>query len=206
MITNGYVTEAAFRAAIGDTSSSQQGLIETAIQTASRRIDAICGRRFWKDASATARTFSPLTPEIVLIDDVSSTAGLVVASDTQDDGTYDQSWTLSTDYVVAPRNQLVAGLAWPITELRTVGRVTKYWPPRSARGSVRVTAVWGWPSVPDAVQTAALLVAKDLFKRPESLTGGYIGLDGWGPARLREDPAVMEMLRPFIAADLFFVA
>jgi hypothetical protein len=202
-ITNGYVTEAQFRAAIGDSSSVQQSTIEIAIQTASRRIDALCGRRFYKDTNATVRYYDRVNEVLVEVDDFWTTSGLIVEVDTGDDGVYEQSWTINTDFEVLPVNGLVGALPWPYTGLHALS--TLWFTASSGRKAIKVTAKWGWAAVPDAVQMATLLIAKDLYKRPESLAGGYVGLDGWGPARLREDPAVMEMLRPFVAANLFFV-
>jgi hypothetical protein len=202
-ITNGYLTEAQFRAAIGDSSSVQQSTIEIAIQTASRRVDALCGRRFYLDANASARYFNPFDGVICFVDDIGSLTGLTVYADPTDSGTWDQEWTVTTDFTVGPLNLLSGGLAWCYTDLRAVG--TKLWPAPGPRGTVKVTAKWGWPAVPDAISMATLLIAKDLYKRPESLTGGYIGIDGWGPARIREDPAVMDMLRPYVFPSRFFV-
>jgi hypothetical protein len=203
-ITNGYVTEPVFRAAIGDSSSVQQSTIEQAIQTASRQVDAHCGRRFYLDANTSVRYFNRDTATVVGVDDIATTTGLTVYGDPGDDGTWEEQWTITTDFIVSPVNGLIGSLAWPTVELVAVGNST--WPTPGRRGTVKVTAKWGWSAVPDAVQMATLLIAKDLFKRPESLTGGYIGIDGWGPARIREDPAVMEMLRPFVHPSKFFVA
>lgn len=202
-IVNGYVTEAQFRAAIGDSSSVQQSTIETAIQTASRRVDALCGRRFYLDANTSARYFNPIDGLTLFVDDFGSLTGLTVYADLSNSGVWDQEWTITTDFTVGPLNGLVDGLAWANTELRAVG--SKYWPASAPRGAVKVTAKWGWPTVPDVISMATLLIAKDLYKRPESLTGGYVGLDGWGPARIREDPAVMDMIRPYVAPARFFV-
>lgn len=202
-ITNGYITEAQFRAAIGDSSSVQQSTIETAIETASRRVDTMCGRRFYYDTGVSARYFNPLSPFICEVDDFGTTTGLIVEVDTDDNGTWEQSWTITTDFVVAPLNGLVSGQPWPYNELRAVS--TKLWAPAMPRGAVKVTARWGWATVPQPVAMATMLVAKDLYKRPESLTGGYIGVDGWGPARIREDPSVMDMLRPYVRPSQFFV-
>jgi hypothetical protein len=203
-ITNGYISERTFRDAIGDTSTVQQATIERSIETASRQVDAHCGRRFYKDTAATDRYYNRDTAAVVRIDDFWTTTGLVVAADPGDDGTWEESWTITTDFVAGPINGIMDGLPWPYVELAAVGNKT--WPPDGLRGTIKVTAKWGWASVPDAIQMATLLIAKDLFKRPESLTGGYVGLDGWGPARIREDPAVMQMLRPYVASTRFFVA
>ena len=54
--------------------------IEQAIEAASREIDAYCGRRFWQDGTATARTYYADTPRIACVDDIATTTGLVVAA------------------------------------------------------------------------------------------------------------------------------
>jgi hypothetical protein len=202
-IVNGYVSEAMFRAAIGDTSSGQQAAIQAAIQTASRLVDSICGRRFYKDTAATVRYYDTFSGADLNVDDFWTTTSLVVETDDGDDGTYDTAWTIATDYEVRPTNGLNNALPWPYTSLRAVG--SKNWPLSGRRHAIKVTAKWGWSAVPDAVMTATILLAKDHYKRPESLTGGYIGIDGWGPARIREDPAIVNLLRPYIHSDVIFV-
>lgn len=203
-IQNGYISEADFRGAIGDNSASQQGTIQTAIQMASRRVDAICGRRFWKDTAASTRYYNATDALTVHVDDFWTTTGLVVATDSTDSGTYTETWTANTDYEPRPINGINNALPWPYTSLCAVG--FKNWPGAGRRYSIAITAKWGWSAVPDAVATATTLLAKDLWKRPESLTGGYIGIDGWGPARIREDPAVVDLLRPYISAAVIFIA
>jgi len=170
--------------------STRDGLLQIALAAASRSVDKYCGRRFYADKTATAREYRTVRAvtcdadgEALFIDDLSSTTSLVV--EVGNDG---QTWTAVTDYSTEPDNALVQN--WPITGLR---RRLSYW--TAAR--VRVTGLWGWPSIPDEVSQATLLQASRLFNRrksPEGITGN----SEWGLVRVtRVDPDVASLLQPY---------
>lgn len=180
---------------IGDSDDDSELLI--ALSAASSWVTSFCGRDFNKAASATARVFyaSP-TASVVWVDDISSTTGLIVKTDTSGDGTFDTTWS-ATDYQLEPLNGVSFGLTgWPYTVIRSVG--SRVWP-NHARSGVEVTAAWGWPAVPDRVKQATLIMAARLYKRrfsPEGVLGGF---DAFGPVRVgtRLDPDVEAMLSIF---------
>jgi hypothetical protein len=63
---------------------------------------------------------------------------------------------------------------------------------------VRVTARWGWPSVPDGVAQAAALLAARLYRRKDS-PEGVLGSSEWGAVRVaRFDPDVEGLIAPYI--------
>lgn len=68
--------------------TSDDDMLQDALESASREIDKFCGRRFYADATATARTFYPTDFCRVKVDDFYDTASLVVKTDTGDSGTY----------------------------------------------------------------------------------------------------------------------
>ena len=83
--------------------------IADAIGSASRSIDAYCGRVFYKDTTATARVYWPrwdydLGGYVVDLDpDVWSITS--VKHDSGDDGTYETTWTNPANYLTLPTQQ-----------------------------------------------------------------------------------------------------
>lgn len=192
---NGYCTLEEFRAYARETTTvtADDSEYEAVIESASRWIDDYCGRRFYQDASATARVFHATDYTTVCVDDVSTTTGLVVESDTGNDGTY-SSTISSSDYQLEPLNGVVDGISgWPYTRIvlleapwfRTSGR----------RAGVQVTARWGWAAVPDAVNLACKVIALEHFRLRDA-PFGVVGFEEFG-MRLRDNMRVTGLLQRF---------
>lgn len=194
MAVTEYITLAQLKEALRRPGAVEDGddLLELHIRAASRGIDDHTGRRFWIDDAASARTFRPMAASVwdgdghlLLVDDIAVTTGLVVES-----GSVSGGWSAVTDYEVYPDNALSKNKA--ITGLR----VQSGWPCYSG-ARVRITAVWGWPEVPDVVEQAALIQATRLSKRKDS-PEGVIGSAEWGGMRLAKlDPDVKELLKDY---------
>ena len=179
-ITNGYITLANLKTYLKIDDSVDDTILESIIESASRSIDRIANRRFYADASATARTYRAVGNMRVQIDDVSSTTGLIVKTDPNGTGTYQTTFTINSDFIVEPTNAIALGR--PITTITIVGGTAfslpvNYWP------QVQVTAKWGWPSVPDDVEQATYILSADLYKRRDSI-GGVLGLSELGAIRM----------------------
>lgn len=164
------------------------------IRSASRAVERHCGRTFWR-STATTRTFHADSYSGVRVDDIATAAGLVVATDDDADGVFEQTWTVSTDFALEPVNALADGR--PATQVVAVGDLR--FPVAAARASVQVTAIFGWPAVPDEVREATLIKAARLFRRkdtPEGVAGG----GDFGVVRISrwEDPDVVMLLAPFV--------
>jgi hypothetical protein len=191
-----YATRAELAAAfrIGDADDDDQ--LDLAITAASQWVTQYCDRDFNQADSATARTFHAFSSGMVWVDDISTTTGLLVATDDGDDGTYETLW-VSTDYQLEPLNGMVGGLTgWPYTHIRAVGE--SVYPTGVDRPAVQITARWGWPAVPAAVKQATLILAARLYKRRDSAEGVLAGFD-FGPVRVgtRLDPDVEMLLSPY---------
>lgn len=190
-----YTSLEALKDYLGISDTGRDTLLTQAILGASRGIDAHCGRRFYLDAVASARTYRPVgrvvrgaDGEALLVDDIASTTGLVVETGVAGGST----WTAVTDYEVEPENALVRGVA--ITALRRVGGS---WA-GSASARLRVTARWGWPATPDVVGHAALIQAARLYRRKDS-PEGVTGSAEWGVIRLsRIDPDVQALVKDLV--------
>lgn len=160
-----------------------------------RAIERYCGRQFNDAGSATARKYVPDTWNRVCVDDFSTTTGLVVKSDTGNDGNY--TTTISSSYYSPwPFNTTVAGqTGYPYREIRLHnGQQFVY---HGHRPTVEVTAQWGWAAVPADVKTAALIWAAKVFGRKFS-HNGVIGFGEFVVRVGREvDPDVKELLAPY---------
>jgi hypothetical protein len=194
-IANGYCTAPQVREQVGDPGSNvSDALIERAINTASRAIEKHCGRRFWLDATATARDYRPRETDLALVDDIGSPSGLTVATDVSGAGTFSEAWAAS-DYALAPSAQ-DDGSAWSWWCLTAIG--TRALPVSPVRATLRVTALWGWSAVPDDVTEACIIKASALLAR-RTAPLGIAGFDGFGPVRISRfgDPDIMGLLAPF---------
>lgn len=203
-ITNGYITLAELKSymkpSIGDSSDDTE--LEYAVEAASRMIDQHCRRRFYADTSATARTYRAEWVDKIYVDDISTLTGLLVSTDTTDNGTFDRSWTVSTDFEMEPLQAIgPGGETWAYTTIRAVGTSYRF-PTGGRRPRVQVTATWGWPAVPDAVRQACFVQSARLFRRagsPEGVIGGFVS--DVGPIRVgtRLDPDVAMLLTGYVA-------
>ena len=185
-ITNGYTTLASMKNFLSIVDSTDDTLLEGLIESASRSIDRIANRRFYADSSASARSYRANNNVFVYVDDISSTTGLVVKTDDDGDGTFETTLTINTDFLVDPLT--ASALGRPFTQLTMVNTLN-VWPvypglfSNGLRPGVEVTAKWGWPSVPDDIETSCQILTADLYKRKDS-PGGILGLGDLGAIRM----------------------
>ena len=205
-ITNGYATLAEFQAYTGMSTltAAETTSIEKGIEAASRSIDRIANRRFYQDSVATARLYRPTDFYRLIVDDISTTSSLVVALDATGNGSYTDTLTLNTDYILDPVNAASKGR--PYTMITLVGGTlgTKLWPfPTNFRPGVQVTARWGWPAIPDDIVEATLILSADYMKRASSV-GGVVGLSELGAIRMsplgRDISAIVRAYRREVVA------
>lgn len=192
-MTDPYVSLDLLKEALKISDAGRDNLLTQALDAACRGIDQHCGRRFYPDTAATTRTYSTRDRVItrddldeLLVDDIATTTDLAVETGTT--GAYTALDLADLDY--GPDNAVARGHA--ITGiLATKGG----WP---SRYRVRVTARWGWPTVPDEVAQAALIQAARLYRRKDS-PEGVVGSSEWGVVRVtRLDPDVQALLQPYV--------
>ena len=191
-ITNGYATLAEAKARLGIplADTADDAVLEAIVEAASRSIDRYTGRRFYQSASQ-ARYFTAANAVSVLTDDfVTVTA---VATDLNLDRTWSNVITLS-DLEPTPLNAQVYGEPYTSLRLKPLAAQSL----ELERDAVKVTAVWGWPAIPDAVNEATLLLTSRLFRRkdaPFGITGG--GEVGTQVAIRASDPDIRSLLDPY---------
>ena len=185
-IVNGYATLTQIKAYMSISDNTDNDLLEDLVESASRSIDRIANRRFYLDSSASARLYRAYSNIFVFVDDIGTTSSLVVAMDEDGSGTYSKTLTLNTDYILDPLTS--QSLNRPFTQLTMVSN-TESWPifpgitSNGLRPGVQVTARWGWPSVPDDINMACLILTADLYKRKDA-PGGILGLGDLGVVRM----------------------
>lgn len=179
-ITNGYTTLASIKNYLGITDSIDDTLLEDIVESASRSIDRIANRYFYLDATATQHFYRTSDAYSLIVDDIGSLTGLIITLDTAGTGTFSTSVTINTDFLMEPLNS--AGLGRPFTNVTMVGaQLFPY--PLNLRPGISVVAKWGWPSVPDDITQATLILGADLYKRKDSV-GGVLGLSELGAIRM----------------------
>lgn len=197
-----YATVASLKSRFADTVTTDDAEYHQACFSASRAIEQICQRVFYRSASATVRKFIASDLYCLKFADTDTFAGdLVSASavktDDGGDGTFETTWA-SSDYELGPVNASAGPEARPYTTLEAIGSHT--FPIPYGRGEsryrVEVTGVWGWPSVPYAVKEAALILAADFFKLKDA-PFGVAGFGEFGVVRVRENARVMSLLGPY---------
>lgn len=160
-------------------------LLELAVNAASRWIDGECQRRFYLDDTTSARYYFAGTGEDLEVDDFDPGTAITVAIGE----TFATTLTLNAGYFPVPLNAAV--LDRPYTALR---RISNCWPATSTgKPTVRVTAKWGWPSVPDGIKQACLIQAADVFKQKDN-PFGVAGFGDFGAVRIRANAAVESLL------------
>jgi hypothetical protein len=206
MINQGYATRNQVKAAlrIGTADTIDDDLIDNCVGAASRLIDGYCNRRFWQSGTAEARVFQAEDSFYCSIDDIAGTA-LTLKTSTQADGTFDLTWSRS-DYQLEPLNGNLDGLTWSYDKIRAVGDYL--FPTVNAnygeQALVQVTAIFGWPSVPEPVTQATIIQASRIFKRYDSPLG-VVGFGDLGQIRVSRylDPDMAQLVEPYRRMRIF---
>jgi hypothetical protein len=170
--------------------------ITLALTAASRAIDNVCDRRFYADADATqVRYYSPDDARILRIDDLVTLTTLV--TDPGGDGTFEDAWTLNTDFVLEPLN--AAANAHPYTTI-AVHPNGSFRLPCSFPRSVKLTGKFGWSAVPEPIKEATMVLASKLMRRAREAPFGVVsvGLEAGAAMRIaRNDPDVLMLVGPY---------
>lgn len=187
-VTDAYATAQEYRDGLSpqkiDTSSDTQILAD--LTAVSRWLDRRLGRFFTKDAAAVSRDFygpsaGPVYPEAenpykfagkasrslhLLDSDLVSISAL--ATDDSGSGTPTTTWA-ATDYQLLPLNADKGSEPNPFQAIYVPEWSTKLgWPPARL---VRVTGIWGWPSVPPAIKSGTINITAILrLDSPRAIT------------------------------------
>lgn len=179
----------------GDTQDDSE--LTGAVTAASRAIDHATNRQFGQVSPVEARVYSARWDRtwcrwVVDTDDISSSTGLLVAVDDNDDQVFDKS---ITDFRLAPVNEDEKGRPWTQIVVNSDSANV----PTKAKDSVQVTALWGWAAVPATIKEATLLQAERFYYRREAPFGVAGSPSVGSEIRLLSmvDPDVAVMVRSY---------
>ena len=195
MSTSSYLTVEELKDVLRVTNFAWDDAMQLAIDAASSQIDQECDDQFWITDPADFKTYQASDPRTLWIGSFSSTDDMLVELDLDDDGVFETPLQ-PTDWQPAPVNRrpdrpydriqlLRSGLRFPGARRGHnpyLGYGYGYstgWGgdcyPHSLRARVKVTAKWGWPTVPWQVKQAAQILAIDHFKSKD-MSGNSAGL------------------------------
>jgi hypothetical protein len=206
-ITNGYCTLAEIKAFVNIVDSNDDNELEDAVNSASRQIDAYCGRKFYADGSTSAKVYRTRNPYMVVVDDISTSTGLVLKYDDSDDGTYETT-VASTDFILLPLNGEafgIDGLGFTSIELLTDGPHEFPTTHTNNRPRVQVTANWGFAAVPEPVRQACLMLSSENFAMRNTPLG-IAGVGEFGVLAVRQNRQITRMLDPYRRGDSVGIA
>lgn len=161
-------TRADVKTALGIQDQVDDARIDIAVDAAQSMIEDYCGRTFTQSDTTSARVYQALNWYLVHTDDISTLTGLVVETDDAENGTFSTVWS-SADYQLEPLNGLVYGRTRPWNTIRAINSLT--FPVEGGQALVRVTAKWGWASIPTAVKQAAIIQSIAVFKSVDAPFG-----------------------------------
>jgi hypothetical protein len=168
-----------------------------AIEAASRAVDRVCNRQFGLVDDAEDRYYPAfydrnLCRWVIEIDDLMTvTAGLAVTA-ASSEGVYDKPIDVFT---LEPVN--AAARARPWTRIAVGLPAANH--PTTGLATVRVTARYGWTTVPDTIKLATMIQASRLFARRHA-PFGVVGNPEVGEMRLLErlDVDLVTSVKPYV--------
>ena len=194
-IVNGYCTLAEVKSALRLTDNVDDGLLEKAIESASRRIDGYCNRFFYKTAS-TAINIYPINEYLLRMPEDLATNTVTIKIDTTANGTYATTLVQGVDYILEPTNASLRG--YPYVHARMVGGATFPLYVTPSFPTCQVTAQWGWNAVPSDVSQACVLLSMRQFARLNAALG-VVGFADMALQVRAVDPDVRDLLNQYVA-------
>jgi hypothetical protein len=191
-IVNGYCTLAQVKAALRLTDNTDDTLIESAIQSASRRIDGYCNRWFYKTAQTPIQVYPASIYECGVLNDIANNS-VTVKIDSLGDGSYATTWTQGQQYQIEPLNTAITGKPY-----RRIVCINGYsFPFANDKPLVQVTAQWGWNAVPSDVEQACILLSMRQFARLNAALG-VVGFADMAIQVRAVDPDVRDLLNQYV--------
>jgi hypothetical protein len=177
------------------TNTDYEADLDDALNSASREIERFTNRQYNKITVAAAREFEPFSCDYTWVTDFYSTTGLVIKIDENFDGTFERTLT-TAEYELYPRNGEEFGVTgFPFYKIFTANGVMFPISPRAERrGTVQITALWGWADVPPQVKAATLALAARNFQMKDAPLG-MVGSSEFGPIKVTDDRFVATKLQ-----------
>lgn len=192
-----YVDDATLKHYMGLADTDYDAEVAAVASSASREVERFCHRQFNKDAAPAARKFIPTRPGLCITDDFYTTTGLIVQTDDSLDGTFARTWAIDVDYELQPLNGVVDQIpGFPFWKIVAIGQ--QGFPGHPTRATVKVTASWGWATVPAPVIEAVKMIASDSFQYKDTRMG-VAGADQFGSVvRIKENGLAACKLKSYV--------
>ena len=165
MITNGYTTQAEFKAfqtvrgGSSSTDTADDAVIDSIIEAVSRRIDELVGRRFWKNGTDEIRYFQTDDSYKVKIGDLGASP-TTVSVDYSDNRTYTN--LVAADWEAEPVNAALDGKPYTQIVIAPSNLTSAYFP--TCRRGVKVTGKFGFPAVPADIKELCLEITLNVYQ------------------------------------------
>jgi hypothetical protein len=192
-ITNGYCTLSEAKAALRITDNVDDAILEREIESASRRVDGFCGRFFYQ-RQATINCYPYNEYLLVFPGDVATTA-VTIKIDSTGNGTYATTLAFGVDYILEPTDTILQSR--PYRQARMVGGQTFPLEVQPSFPTCQVTATYGWPSIPNDVREATILLTIRQFARLNAALG-VVGFADMAVSVRAVDPDVRDLLQPYV--------
>lgn len=196
-MTDTYITLSELKTALNISDSVDDAALSSVLTSAAAAVSGYCDRYFGQVGTIgtpVARMFAAHSVS-VQVDDLVSFSNAEI--DYSGDAT-DFTAVGTAAFLAQPVNAATLEPARPYTSLRPRGVQLP-----GPDGWVRITGVWGWPSVPQPIKEATLLQAVRLFKSKDVPLGIVGGMDA-APMRLGAGlhPDARVLCEPFVRTDI----
>lgn len=192
-IVNGYCTLAEAKSALRITDNVDDAILEREIESASRRVDGFCGRFFYQ-RQATINCYPYNEYLLVFPADVATTA-VTIKIDSTGNGTYATTLAFGVDYILEPTDTVLQSR--PYRQARMVGGQTFPLEVQPSFPTCQVAATYGWPSIPNDIREATILLTIRQFARLNAALG-VVGFADMAVSVRAVDPDVRDLLQPYV--------
>jgi len=181
-VTDAYATASEYRERVDKEDTTDDVQILAQLTAASRYIERCTNRFFNIDATAVSRWYDGAGGSSMFIegservtngqpvgrtrfyipDDIGSTSGLEVYVDLNGDSAAEQLLTLDTHFFLGPYNNGLGAEPQPYRWFQIVPNngVIDTWP--TNLHSIKVTAKYGWPAVPQPIKEITMMLARQI--------------------------------------------
>ncbi len=195
-ITNGYTDLDTYKSHFGIADHDDDASLERVIEAVSRGIDEICWQRFFTTAADETRYYTAERSDTLDPPDRIVSIN-TLKTDADGDRTYEDTWTVSTDYDLMPYNAALDGIPFHSIVITPNGN---YRFPMTPKG-VEIDGKFGWSAAPTGVVEACLLASHRLMARrntPLGVSGAAaVGNLTVTVTKMKADPDIMELLTPY---------
>lgn len=161
--------------------------IENSVDAADEYIAETCRREFKAVTQTREFPTEPYTSKVYIGD-----YHLLTSVETREDVKTPWQTLASDEYVESPVRQHVAGAL--VRPHHSLVRLDEDWPNQPYAPTVRVSATWGWATIPHAVSRAATILASRLVQHEIAIVPGSDGIS----AAIPIDFGVRTLLQPYI--------